>query len=128
MRATVYATGEPDTFFSIPAVCRLMGKRVKGYLTIETCHPYYYDCPKSIFGLLTAPITSYSKEWRENVQKRLAKRQPKKGEKIKFSEPITFQNGEQISEFEFVSHSTFRVGFRHYRISGWKSREFEIIG
>lgn len=33
MRATVTATGDPDTFFSIPAVCRFMGVRVRGYLT-----------------------------------------------------------------------------------------------
>jgi len=33
MRTTVYLTGEPDTYFSIPAVCRLMGKRVRGYVT-----------------------------------------------------------------------------------------------
>ena len=33
MRATVYITGQPDTYFSQPAVCRLMGKTVKGYVT-----------------------------------------------------------------------------------------------
>ena len=33
MRATVYITGEPDTYFSQPAVCSLFGKRVKGYVT-----------------------------------------------------------------------------------------------
>lgn len=33
MRAMVYATGDADTVFSIPAVCQLLGKRVKGYLT-----------------------------------------------------------------------------------------------
>ena len=33
MRSTVYITGEADTWFSIPAVCRLMGKRIKGYVT-----------------------------------------------------------------------------------------------
>lgn len=33
MRATVYVTGEADTFFSQPAVCSLKGKRVRGYLT-----------------------------------------------------------------------------------------------
>lgn len=33
MRRTVYATGEPDTFFSIPAVCKIQGCRVRGYLT-----------------------------------------------------------------------------------------------
>jgi len=33
MRRTVYATGHPDTFFSIPAVCKVAGCRVRGYLT-----------------------------------------------------------------------------------------------
>ena len=32
-RRTVYITGEPDTYFSIPAVTRYMGKRVRGYVT-----------------------------------------------------------------------------------------------
>lgn len=35
MRATVYITGEADTYFSIPAVCCLMGKRVKGYVASD---------------------------------------------------------------------------------------------
>jgi hypothetical protein len=33
MRRTVYVTGEPDTYFSIPAVCSVAGCRVRGYLT-----------------------------------------------------------------------------------------------
>lgn len=33
MRRTVYVTGEADTFFSIPAVCKLGGCRVRGYIT-----------------------------------------------------------------------------------------------
>jgi hypothetical protein len=47
MRATVYITGEPDTYFSTPAVCRLFGCRVKGYITgdgegqIVFHHVYY---------------------------------------------------------------------------------------
>jgi hypothetical protein len=47
MRATVYATGEPDTYFSIPAMCWLRGKRVRGYITGDTDgnhvfrHTYY---------------------------------------------------------------------------------------
>ncbi len=35
MRRTVYVIGEHDTWFSIPAVCKIGGKRVTGYLTIE---------------------------------------------------------------------------------------------
>lgn len=33
MRRTVYITGEPNTWFSIPAVCKVAGCRVKGYVT-----------------------------------------------------------------------------------------------
>lgn len=32
VRRTVYILGEPDTFFSIPAACRMFGQRVKGYV------------------------------------------------------------------------------------------------
>ena len=33
MRATVYITAEPNTFFSQPAACSLKGCRVRGYVT-----------------------------------------------------------------------------------------------
>ena len=32
-RRTVYITGEPDTMFSQPAICKIRGCRVKGYVT-----------------------------------------------------------------------------------------------
>lgn len=35
MRRTVYVTGEPDTYFSIPAICRLSGCRLRGYVTTD---------------------------------------------------------------------------------------------
>jgi hypothetical protein len=35
MRRTVYITSEADTWFSIPAVCVIAGKRIKGYVTSE---------------------------------------------------------------------------------------------
>lgn len=38
MRRTVYITGEPDTWFSIPAVCKLAGCRVRGYVTGDDDH------------------------------------------------------------------------------------------
>jgi hypothetical protein len=34
-RATVYITGEADSFFSIPAVCSYKGVRMRGYVTGE---------------------------------------------------------------------------------------------
>lgn len=33
MRRTVTITGEPDTWFSIPAECSIAGCKVKGYVT-----------------------------------------------------------------------------------------------
>lgn len=35
MRRTVYVTGEADTRFSIPAVCKIQGCRVRGYITTD---------------------------------------------------------------------------------------------
>ena len=32
-RRTVYITGEPDTAFSQPAICKIRGCRVKGFIT-----------------------------------------------------------------------------------------------
>lgn len=47
MRATVYITNEPDTFFSQPAACSIKGCRVKGYVTTDAdgslvFHQVYY--------------------------------------------------------------------------------------
>lgn len=34
-RRMVWPTGEPDTFFSIPAACQYKGRRITGFLTCE---------------------------------------------------------------------------------------------
>lgn len=47
MRRTVYTTGEPDTWFSVPAVTKIQGCRVRGYITTADSgnlvfrHTYY---------------------------------------------------------------------------------------
>ena len=41
-RVTVYITNEPDTFLSVPAICRYMGKRVKGYVTTSDEGVFYF--------------------------------------------------------------------------------------
>lgn len=35
VRRTVYATGYADTYFSVPACCKIGGKRINGYLTVD---------------------------------------------------------------------------------------------
>jgi hypothetical protein len=47
MRRTVYITGEADTYFSIPAACKLAGVKITGYVTNDDAgnavfrHCYY---------------------------------------------------------------------------------------
>jgi hypothetical protein len=42
MRRTVYITGEADTYFSIPAVCKLAGCRMRGYVTGDSAGNYVF--------------------------------------------------------------------------------------
>ena len=42
MRRTVYVTGEPDTWFSIPAAIRLQGCYVRGYITSDDAGNYVF--------------------------------------------------------------------------------------
>ena len=43
---TVYISGEPDTFFTIPAACSYKGKAVRGYLTCEDGE-WKFNVPKA---------------------------------------------------------------------------------
>jgi hypothetical protein len=49
---TVYVAGEPDTFFSQPAVCEFRKRRIVGYLTCEDgewIFNAYRNGPESVF-------------------------------------------------------------------------------
>jgi hypothetical protein len=39
---TVYARGEPDTYFSIPGACEVKGKTITGYITSENGMYVFY--------------------------------------------------------------------------------------
>lgn len=39
---TVYICGEPDTFFSQPAACRVGGRNYKGWITFEDGNVYFF--------------------------------------------------------------------------------------
>ena len=43
-RRTVYITDEPDTFFSIPAVCKIRGCKIKGYVTTDNGGYIFHHC------------------------------------------------------------------------------------
>jgi hypothetical protein len=42
MRRSVYVTGEADTWFSIPASCRIQGCYVRGYITSDDERNYVF--------------------------------------------------------------------------------------
>lgn len=44
MRRTVYLTGEADTYFSIPAICKIAGRRVTGYVTNDDDNLVFRHC------------------------------------------------------------------------------------
>lgn len=44
MRRTVYITGDADSFYSIPAVCKLAGARVRGYVTARDGELVFRHC------------------------------------------------------------------------------------
>ena len=39
---TVYISGEPDTYFSTPAACKLKGKTVRGYVKVDDNREYTF--------------------------------------------------------------------------------------
>ena len=44
MRRTVTITGEPDTWFSVPAEIKLAGCRIKGYIGYDGNGPIFHPC------------------------------------------------------------------------------------
>ena len=47
--------------------------------------------------------------------------------KIKFDNPITFENGETINTFTYLGKSIFKSGNKLYRITKYKNYSFKII-
>lgn len=109
----------------------------------EGMGPCECECPERILRLLS-PVESfnggeYASNWRAKCRENLArnKRKLKHGTIIKFREPLTFTNGEVLDTFA-VSIDGRKTRFvvmgdyvtqreRVYRISHWKTREFDIL-
>ena len=88
----------------------------------ESMCPCYYDCPKYIMKLLNDTEYEYAKEWRKRVNRKI-----KVGDKIKFDNPITFENGETINTFTYRGKCIFESGNKLYRITKYKNYSFKII-
>lgn len=79
----------------------------------ETCHPYCYDCPKSILDLLTPTDDVNANNWRKKCYEKLSK--PKLsdlpiGTKIKFS----FSDGEEVVLIKHEPAHQFKKPYWEY--------------
>lgn len=106
-----------------------------GYKSMtEHCGPFEVDCPEHILDMLTPTGDERSLAWRKNCRDRIALRRRKitDGMKIKFDQPITFQDGYSGDEFVAVRGRgglAFRVAGRAnlYRISGVATLPWRVI-
>lgn len=68
----------------------------------ETSGPDASDCPEEILDLLTPTTNAYAIKWRERCRQHIADRKCislSKGDRISFSEPIRFLNGNSYTDF-----------------------------
>jgi hypothetical protein len=116
----------------------------------ETMGPAERECPRRILEMLTPldvifagedPETNssyrWAREWREacwaNVRKRESRTTAKKGDTLKFAQPLEFANGDTLDTLVLVDarrNQFARPGREFspaYRISRWRDREFEVV-
>jgi hypothetical protein len=87
-------------------------------------------CPTRILGLLPEPPPSQcAAEWRARCRANAARRKPRRGDVIRFAQPLSFTNGEELQELIFQSGSTFTRAdsSSNYRIPNWQDRAFEFV-
>jgi hypothetical protein len=133
--------GTPEVF-AVVCLVRYNKRAADGYIfgykdMDETMGPCEAQCPQAILELLTPTESEYAVQWRERCKARLAKEKAKVGDTIVFEAPIRFTDGSLHSVFKL--HAPWRKGGRpmlwavgngggFYRISGWKERNFRIVG
>lgn len=94
----------------------------------ETMGPYYHDCPKRILDLLTPTDNVTALKWREECSKT---NNIKKGDKIRLSIPLKFNDGSTLSEFLVESLRPMRfVSLENgglYKMQRWCLKGAEVI-
>ena len=94
----------------------------------EECGPYAYDCPKSVFKLLSPTTKEFAVAWREKVKAQLVAPKLEVGDTIKFERPIEFMNGYSGQVFTWLGGSKFSApNGGKYRIVNWRSFSNEVI-
>lgn len=94
-----YETTSPNGEVTVGAIVCMIDYDRKSYNNFgykdmcETCHPYYYDCPKSILNLLTPTTDENANVWRGKC---LAYIEAKKNAKVNLGDTLVFER-----EFNF---------------------------
>jgi hypothetical protein len=90
--------------------------------------PCYYDCPASILDLLTPTDDKYATRWRQRCRDRSARPKPRKGQKVRFAEPIRFTDGTSGAVFTFLGRTRFATeDGGHVAIPRWADRAYELV-
>ncbi|MBA3875556.1 MAG: hypothetical protein C0498_01245 [Anaerolinea sp.] len=92
------------------------------------------ECPARILALLTPTDDEYRNKWRAECRAYLARQAAKPklrpGMLVRFAEPLTFSNGDELSELVFENGSTFRhPEYRslRYRVGGLRNRDYSLV-
>lgn len=97
----------------------------------ESMGPNEARCPVRILDLLSPTTHEYALEWRQACRDLGARRataaKVKRGDRVRFAEPLRFRSGAEHSELIFVARNTFAVGHSRFSIPGWRDRTFEIV-
>lgn len=112
----------------------------------ESAGPCAAECPARILDLLTelpecehfGPQREYfycgtcsAREWRAECRKLADRRaraaRVKPGQVVKFARPIAFRSGDELDTLVFARRDSFTAGGRAYRVTGWRTREWELV-
>lgn len=127
----------------------------------ESAGPNHATCPQRILDLLTPDneiinkhnwkADGYWKDWRDRCRAHHATKETRPkvrdGDIIRFSEPLTFTNGDQTDTFVLRRQKTYRGGtsthfhgttqdaqghiresYGRYQIPRWRERSYRVIG
>jgi len=84
-------------------------------------------CPARILDQLTEPSNQHARKWRQRCRARLARPRPRQGQKVVFTRPLQFANGDAQSTLTFQGGSRFcSADGRLYRIRSWRELDYSI--
>lgn len=93
----------------------------------EECGPLVFDCPKSVFKLLTPTNSQFANDWRGVVALSYDAPKLENGDKVIFDKEISFVNGWSGHVFIWLGGSKFLASNGgKVRITNWRSYKYEI--